>query len=576
MDESDFYSVLGLPVTATAAELHAAYRSKGCQLVPELHAEALRRLRIAYDVLRPPVMRAEYDQRAALTGEAGACLSAGLDAVLAANWLKAQVNLQAVREVQPDLQLPRLLLGLVYLHSEQATDALRELSALCRAYPEEPGYALRCGQVYCGSRNYTAALPCFTRVVDLDPDEPFGLLGVADSQAGLQKWQAALATISPLLALPKEQRSELFYRSLQLRQVEYLVAQPDGGARLEHELKQLAAAPGDAQLQLFTARKLGTIALHLLDTERPKDADQLLGRVQALGLSAKAPSYKFPTHVRRPLAELSPQSRERIEQMAQEPPVYFHKRNPYRGINLMLFPALLLLVLPWWILRAHDEQFSGTGLQILAVVLFIGPLLGLLVADRMRRIYFSRVGSFAAITPLYVMAVELDTVTVWPLLLLGHVHLVDYIVKGRYRGTTLYAQFGDRQFRLFFPDQESPRDWQQALGRARNRCISTSRIGLIAQEECFDILPTDLLLGQRPPVPFFAQPAVQRYGLVLLGAALYAGAGVLWNNRRLEDKLWQSANYDGPSVRGLQFYLQKYPHGHHHQAAQELLRQLGR
>ena len=575
MAETDFYSVLKLPVTASASEIRAAYRHQLCHLVPELHADELRRLRIAYDVLRPAVMRDEYDRRAALQGETKACLDASLTAILEANWLKAQVNLQAVREAQPDLQLPRWLLALVYLHSEQATDALRECVALCRAFPDEPAYALRCGQIYQGSRNFTAALPCFARVRDLDQDEPLGVFGVADCEAGLQHWDAALETLAPLFALSAEQRSELFQLALQLRRVEYLVQKPSGGAELEEELRQLAkAAPLDDQKRLFSARKLGAIALHLLDTERPGDAEHFLRRVHELGLGAKAPSYQFPAKFVRPLAELTPQSRERIEHMAQEPPVYLRKNNPYRGINFLLFSALILLVLPWWILRPHDEQFTGTGLGILAGVLFIGPLLGLLVTDRMRRIYTSRVGSFSAITPLYLMMVNLDTVTVWPLVQLRNVRLVHYIVNNRYRGTTLYAEFGEQEAKLYFQDEDTAKDWQQALSRARNRCISTHRIGLIDQEEGFDILPTDVLLTPRAAVPFFSQPAVARYGVVLLGAALYAGGGVLWNNRRIEDKLWNRATYDAPDAVELRQYLRLYPHGRHAKESRTLLQQI--
>lgn len=91
MAETDFYSVLELTSTATAAQLQAAYLHKLRHLVPELHPDPLRRLRIAYDALGPAAMRAEYDDRAALGGEAGACLDVGLTAIAEANWLKAQV-----------------------------------------------------------------------------------------------------------------------------------------------------------------------------------------------------------------------------------------------------------------------------------------------------------------------------------------------------------------------------------------------------------------------------------------------------------------------------------------------------
>lgn len=576
MAETDFYSVLGLTSTATSAEIQAAYQHQLCHRVPEEHYDELRRVRIAYDVLRPLVMRAAYDQRAALAGEAGACMAAALAAILETNWLKAQVNLKAVCEVQPESQLARFLLALVHLHNEQASEALRDLITLCQAYPDEPSYAFRCGQIYQGSRNCAAALPYFTRVRTLDPGDPLGIFGVADCHVALQKWDLALEALAPLFSLPSAQRSELFHRALQLRRIEYLVQQPAGQAALEPELLQLVtSAPPDDPLRLFTTRKLGAIALHLLDTERPQAADQLLDRVRALGLCAASPDYQFPARFVRPLVELSPASRERIEHMAQEPPVYFIKRNPYRGNNILLFIALVLLVLPWWILRAYDEQFVGTGLVVMAVMLFLGPLLGLVVGDRLRRIYVSRVGAFSAITPLYLLEVDLDTVTVWPLLLLRDVRLVHYYVNHRYRGTTLYAQFADRQARLFFQDEENPKAWQQALGRARNRCISTHRMGLLNQEADFDIIPNDVLLRQRAAVPFFSQPAVARYAVILLGAALYAGIGVQWNNRRLEEKAWESIQrYDGPDLARLHAYRQKYPHGRFAKQSAALLKQL--
>lgn len=70
MDEhTRLYAVLGVSPTATPAEITHAFRAKLHALHPDTRSPAvndteLRRVLAAYDVLRDPVRRAEYDRTA--------------------------------------------------------------------------------------------------------------------------------------------------------------------------------------------------------------------------------------------------------------------------------------------------------------------------------------------------------------------------------------------------------------------------------------------------------------------------------------------------------------------------------
>jgi DnaJ-class molecular chaperone len=71
-DQQDLYEVLGVPSTATGAELDHAFRGLTRRLHPDsaddnADSDAFQRVLGAYAVLRDPVARGNYDRHRAVT-----------------------------------------------------------------------------------------------------------------------------------------------------------------------------------------------------------------------------------------------------------------------------------------------------------------------------------------------------------------------------------------------------------------------------------------------------------------------------------------------------------------------------
>jgi molecular chaperone DnaJ len=73
--EKDYYKALGVPQTATEADIRRAYRKLAKQHHPDAHPgseERFKEISVAYDVLSDPTKRKEYDEIRRLGPMAGA------------------------------------------------------------------------------------------------------------------------------------------------------------------------------------------------------------------------------------------------------------------------------------------------------------------------------------------------------------------------------------------------------------------------------------------------------------------------------------------------------------------------
>src|SRR5262249_44616566 len=130
MTSSDFYDVLGIDHAADERAIKTAYFALVRKHPPETRPEEFKRIREAYEVLSNPRSRADYDavhpvdQRTAAEGAArsgtGTATAARLrsagDAMDGGDWERAQTELLALLQDEPQLGFARDLLGMAYLN----------------------------------------------------------------------------------------------------------------------------------------------------------------------------------------------------------------------------------------------------------------------------------------------------------------------------------------------------------------------------------------------------------------------------------------------------------------------------
>src|SRR5690242_14236952 len=157
----NFYEVLGVDKAADERAIKKAYFALVRKFPPETHPEEFKRIREAYEVLSNPQSRADYDAVAEFDrygADIAARLKAGTEAMEHGDWERAQSELIAVLEQQPQLHFARDLLGMAYLNAHRPADAMREFTRLTAEQPTNAVYHLHRGYAHYAQNQYAQAL----------------------------------------------------------------------------------------------------------------------------------------------------------------------------------------------------------------------------------------------------------------------------------------------------------------------------------------------------------------------------------------------------------------------------------
>src|SRR6185295_11050085 len=86
-------------------------------------------------------------------------------------------------------------------------------------------------------------------------------------------------------------------------------------------------------------------------------------------------------------------------------------------------------------------EWRGNTQAVLAAMLLCGPALLFYAVQRALRVGRSELGRFTTIHPLYLLQVDLDQVTAWPLVNLHDVSMTHHLQNGVYQYTAIKADF---------------------------------------------------------------------------------------------------------------------------------------
>jgi tetratricopeptide (TPR) repeat protein len=167
--EEDLYAALGVAETATPAEIQAAYFRKVRRHPPDRDAEGFRRIQAAYDVLRNPKTRKEYDDAGRTDPEAKTLLDAGRKLLEQDKAAEAVPLIKRALVRQPKSPVIRDLLTQALLALKQYPEAEKQAHQVLALEPDNPVYSVRIGDVLRARDHDSEALPHYRKAVLLDP-----------------------------------------------------------------------------------------------------------------------------------------------------------------------------------------------------------------------------------------------------------------------------------------------------------------------------------------------------------------------------------------------------------------------
>jgi len=181
----------------------------------------------------------------------------------------------------------------------------------------------------------------------------------------------------------------------------------------------------------------------------------------------------------------------------------------------------------------------------------------------MLRVSRSPYGKYTTIHPCHLLQVEVDKLTVWPLVNLHDVSLTHHSTNGVYSHTICRLNFAGTVCNISIRGQQASVDWANLVLEQRRKVLDLMAVGLLEAEEGFDLVPPSLLQPGKagPPAPKDESRLRWYGGAVALGAAMFAVAIPL-NLGAAERYAWASASRYG-GLSAYRDYVEAFPSGAH-------------
>jgi tetratricopeptide (TPR) repeat protein len=573
--KQDLYEVLGIDKSADERAIKKAYFALVRKYPPETHPEEFKKIREAYEVLSNPQSRKDYDSVAEYDKygeEISIRLKAGMEAMDQGDFVTAQRAFHEVLRLQGNLHFARDLLGMAYLNNNQPAEALAQFDALVQSQPENAVYQLHKGYAHHHMKQYGPAMTAYRQARKLDEVDTRVLVAMADCLAEQKQYEAALEELDKAVAMDGKVDFDDFVFFMRKVQIQLLRNRAD---LAEQELDQIfKILPEDPDARKYVATRLASLAADLFAMKRSVDANRLLKRCKELDPSRKSMEYQFPARSKVKIASLPPKSQEWIAKHGKEFAAGKLQHSAWGGPIFGLICAIGLMLIA---LNAalNSRTLWSPGMKVFMILFSIGaPLLLGLAIRRVRRVAKSPYGKYTTIHPLHLMQVDVDEVTLWPLVNLHDVSLTHHSTNGVYQYTAVRLDFAGTICNLTIRGQQASVDWANQLLAQRRRVLELMSMGLLDAEEGFDLVPPTVLAGQAPTkTP--ADEAAKRQSMIWYGS--FAGGGLLLglialpiNAGAAEREAWRWTR-NSHSVSDFRSYLARFPKGKHASEAKEKL-----
>jgi len=271
--QTDLYSVLGVPRDAKPADLENAYYRLHRQHPPQKDPEKYRRIRFAFDTLYDPAARRHYDALWAWGDQVRRLVEQAIASMEADNCLGASRHLTRLLTVQPAADEARDLLGICQREIGLTDEAIGTYSTLLERRPDVPVYWTRFGDTYIekaekiqhldkgpliGSARYN-----YRKAIKLDPKNTPPYLAIARTYIQEEKYDQALTWAEKALTAHKQVDIQHFDALFCLCHIHIVAGQLQKAVEVGKRIESLI--PNETDIKLYTASMFGVSGLKLLD-----------------------------------------------------------------------------------------------------------------------------------------------------------------------------------------------------------------------------------------------------------------------------------------------------------------------
>ncbi len=570
---SDYYEVLGVERGADERDVKRAYFRLVRKYSPESHPEEFKRIRAAYEVLSNVVSRKDYDGLTQWGDEINVRMKAGQTAMERGDYKSAQAEFKHVLVLQPQLAFARDLLGMAYLNGGQPREALAQFELVIAAQPNNAVYHLHKGYAHYAQRQYQQATVAYQRALEIDSADTRVRIALADCYMDTEQFDQALVELDKAIDQDGEVNFQDFVFLMRKVQVQLLRNRPDLADAQVDQIFQIL--PPDGESRKYVATRIGALAAQLFRMRRSADANRMLARARQLD-KRKSLDFQFPAKSTLPIRELPAASQTVLAAMKKNWTPTRIVQRALTGPVLLLLSAISVGLVALYSTTASESLWEGGTKGFMLALVVAVPVLGTLAIRRLRRVGSSPFGCFTEVHPLYLLQVDIEEVTLWPLVNLWDVALTHHLQNGAYQSTTVRMDFGGVPLHLSIRGQQAAVDWAQNLLDTRQRTLSLLADGLLDSEEGLDLVPPELLLGVKAKKD---EAARKRTLLTYAGAAaggvlLFYGGALPVNVANADHDAWAHAAGYGASVSGYRDYLTQFPSGRHADDARTALRSL--
>jgi curved DNA-binding protein CbpA len=564
---SDPYQRLGLQRGADARAIKTAYFALVRKHPPEQDPEAFQQIRAAYDLLSDPERRAAYDaerERHSEHGaEAQALLRAAEECLESDRPEAARDLLKRLLEGNPELAEARKFMAMALHKLGDTQGSLAELEWLVQHHPAELEYRLHLAYALRGSGQLPRALEAARDARGLAPRDANAALLLGDLHAQLKEWQKAAAEYGEALANSESKIDAMYAR---LRVVGLYSASRDG-KRMRSALDDLEKAlqsEQDADLRRFVATRVAGLAADGFANDRVPDANLLLSWA---GRLSPSPVFEaaMPSRAKVLLADLPVASREALAKLSPSTGGRFAKRLSNGVFLLAVGVAVLVLCGKAIASSTAPSGWDGAAVIGFSVLAFAATAAFSFAVRRLRGADTGDIASGTVLHPLYLLELDGESVTAWPLLRLKGANLTHQHVNGIYSGTDVVLDFGGARYSTRISGQAKAGEWAQGALNARTRALELLQRGLLGEEQGAALIPPALLAEGREATP--AERARSRsvalhWAAAAVGAVVFAAIAPRIGARYASEAGWERAWLSGQPA-ALALYAEQFPNGGH-------------